>query len=159
MARTLVNDDLQSVINDLTSTLAMVAKDFRDRVDTIATAGSVEADDVDGTTLCDAAIGILDQQKTRLSYFPGDLFHEPAWNMLIALFVAHHQKLTMNVKALTAYAGTPATTSLRWVDHLHDRGLIDRTTDIADRRRVEVSLSDSGLTAMTNYLTEISRRR
>lgn len=157
MARLLVNDDLQSVVNDLTSTLAMVAKDFRDRVDTIATAGTVEADDTDGNTLYDAALSLLEQQKARLSYFPGDLFHEPAWNMLVALFVAHHQKQTMNVKALTAHAGMPATTSLRWVDHLHDRGLIDRTTDIADRRRVEVSLSDSGLTAMTKYLAAISR--
>lgn len=159
MARALVNDNLQTVIHDLTSTLAMVAKDFRDRVDTIATAGAGDTDDLDGNALCDAAIGLLEQQKARLSYFPGDLFHEPAWNMLVALFVAHHQKQTMNVKALTAYAGTPATTSLRWVDHLHDRGLIDRTTDMVDRRRVEVSLSDSGLGAMTKYLTAILHAR
>ncbi len=154
MARALVNDDLQSVVKDLTSTLAMVAQDFRNRVDTIATAGS---GDVDEDALYNAALNLLEQQKARLSFFPGDLFHEPAWNMLVALFVAHHQRQTMNVKALTAYAGTPATTSLRWVDHLHDRGLIDRTTDMIDRRRVEVSLSDSGLTAMTNYLMSISR--
>lgn len=154
MARALVNDALQSVVKDLTSTLAMVAQDFRNRVDTIATAGS---GDVDEDALYNAALNLLEQQKARLSFFPGDLFHEPAWNMLVALFVAHHQRQTMNVKALTAYAGTPATTSLRWVDHLHDRGLIDRTTDMIDRRRVEVSLSDSGLTAMTNYLMSISR--
>ena len=157
MARALMNDDLQNVIKDLTSTLTLVAQDFKNRVDTIATAGSVENNNPGSGTLCDVAVGLLEQQKARLAYFPGDLFHEPAWNMLVALFVAHHQKETMNVKALTAYAGTPATTSLRWVDHLHDRGLIDRTTDIVDRRRVEVSLSDTGLNAMTSYLTQISR--
>jgi hypothetical protein len=149
-----VNDNLQSVVRELTTTLAAVAQDFSNRVENIASAE--ETQESGAGSLYAKAVGLLKQQELRLAYFPRDLFHEPAWNMLIALFVAHHDKHPMNVKALTAFAGAPPTTSLRWVDHLHERGLIDRVTDSMDRRRVEVSLSDAGLSAMTKYLGSIS---
>ncbi len=61
----------------------------------------------------------------------------------------------MNVKTLVASAHAPVTTSQRWIDHLHKLKLIDRVIDPIDRRRIELSLSDSGYTAVTAYLKRL----
>nr|WP_243848373.1 hypothetical protein [Sphingomonas insulae] len=98
---------------------------------------------------------LLAQRMARFDHFPAELFHEPAWDMLLALFVAHEERRTMNVKTLVASAQAPVTTSQRWIDHLHKLKLIDRVIDPVDRRRMEISLSDSGYTAITAYLRRL----
>lgn len=76
--------------------------------------------------------------------------------MLLALYVADHERRIMNVKTLVGSADAPVTTSQRWIDHLAKLGLIDRVTDPIDRRRIEVSLSDSGRKAIEGYLAAIA---
>ena len=102
---------------------------------------------------------LLAQRKMRRRFLPAELFHEPAWDMLIALFIAHNDTRPTNVKALVAMADAPVTTSQRWIEHLHKLKLIDRVNDPADRRRIEISLSHSGYEAITAYLTAILRQR
>jgi len=98
---------------------------------------------------------LLAQRMARFDHFPAELFHEPAWDMLLALFVAHEERRTLNVKALVGTAHTPVTTSQRWIDHLHKLKLVDRVIDPHDRRRMEVSLSDTGQTAVRAYLRRL----
>lgn len=78
---------------------------------------------------------LLAQRMARFDHFPAELFHEPAWDMLLALFVAHEERRTLNVKALVGTAHTPVTTSQRWIDHLHKLKLVDRVID-PDRKSV-----------------------
>ena len=61
----------------------------------------------------------------------------------------------MNVKTLVASADAPVTTSQRWIDHLAKLRLVDRITDPADRRRIEVSLSLLGAEAIEGYLSAL----
>lgn len=150
------NDSLQRLIKDFTSSLLTVSTEFNERFDRINATLEKPASHDEEALLCTLAIQLLSRQRARLEYFSRDLFHDPAWNMLITLFVAHHQKSVTNVKGLIGSADAPATTSLRWIDHLHALGLIERTVDTVDRRRVEVSLSEAGLTAMTKYLRAIA---
>lgn len=103
-----------------------------------------------------AARLLLDQRRARRRHLPAELFHEPAWDMLLALYVAHGEGDVMNVKTLVASADAPATTAQRWIEHLAKLRLIERVTDPADRRRLEVSLSDAGRDAIEAYLRDIS---
>jgi len=47
------------------------------------------------------------------------------------------------------------TTSQRWIDHLAKLGLVTRVVDPTDRRRIEVTLSQTGLEAIDGYLKAI----
>ena len=61
----------------------------------------------------------------------------------------------MNVKTLVSAADAPVTTSQRWIDHLAKLGLVTRVVDPTDRRRIEVTLSQTGLEAIDGYLKAI----
>ncbi len=149
------NESIAGLVKDLSAQLSAIAVEFGSRADRL-----VDGDEERGTDEApldprDLAKQLLAQRMARFDHFPAELFHEPAWDMLLALFVAHEDRQTMNVKTLVASAHAPVTTSQRWIDHLHKLKLIDRVIDPIDRRRMEISLSDSGLTAVTAYLRRL----
>ncbi len=150
------DESIAGLVKDLTTQLSAIAAEFGTRADRlvgddgpVATLGDTPPD------MRDMAKQLLAQRLARFDHFPAELFHEPAWDMLLALFVAHEERRTMNVKTLVASAHAPVTTSQRWIDHLHKLKLIDRVIDPIDRRRIELSLSDSGYTAVTAYLKRL----
>ena len=154
-------DSVEDLIRDLSSKLGNIAGEFSSRADRIiaagrATPGGFSADPQAPIDLVARAREVLAVRKARRRYFPPDLFHEPAWEMLVALFIIYETDHSMNVKALVSCSDAPATTSQRWIDHLHKSGLIDRVTDTVDRRRIDISLSDRGHEAMVRYLKDIS---
>ncbi len=150
------NESIAGLVKDLTTQLSAIAVEFGTRADRLA-------DEVDPGVQVGAAPldprelakQLLAQRMARFDHFPAELFHEPAWDMLLALFVAHEERRTLNVKTLVASAHAPVTTSQRWIDHLHKLKLIDRVIDPVDRRRMEISLSDTGYTAVTAYLRRL----
>ena len=138
----------------LTGRLSAVAEEFTAQARQVAgntLAAVVQAEQ----TSAALAHRLLADRRQRSRYLPEQLFDEPAWNMLLALFVANEGHRPMTMKQLIAAADVPVTTAQRWVDQLHRAELIRRTTDPDDRRRVEITLSDSGIDAMTRYLDEV----
>lgn len=149
------NESIAGLVKDLTMQLSAIAVEFGSRADRLADEGSHRDRGEAPLGPRDLAKQLLAQRMARFDHFPAELFHEPAWDMLLALFVAHEDRQTMNVKTLVASAHAPVTTSQRWIDHLHKLKLIDRVIDPIDRRRMEISLSDRGLTAVTAYLRRL----
>lgn len=84
-----------------------------------------------------------------------DLFGEPAWDILLDLFIAHGEDKQVSVSSACIGSATPATTGLRWLAVLADQGLILRESDPQDQRRVLVRLSDSGLAAMSTFFDAV----
>ena len=95
------------------------------------------------------------QQRRR--YFENDLFGEPAWDILLALYAAALVQRRIAVTALAEEASLPQTTTLRWLHALHRDGLVERTADPIDARRVLISLSEQGLAAMDGALAMIEQ--
>lgn len=150
------NESIAGLVKDLTTQLSAIAVEFGSRADRLTL--EPDAGVPMGTATLDPrelAKQLLAQRMARFDHFPAELFHEPAWDMLLALFVAQEERRTMNVKTLVASAHAPVTTSQRWIDHLHKLKLIDRVIDPIDRRRMEISLSDQGYTAVTAYLRRL----
>jgi DNA-binding MarR family transcriptional regulator len=150
------NESIAGLVKDLTTQLSAIAVEFGSRADRLTL--EPDAGVPMGTAALDPrelAKQLLAQRMARFDHFPAELFHEPAWDMLLALFVAQEERRTMNVKTLVASAHAPVTTSQRWIDHLHKLKLIDRVIDPVDRRRMEISLSDQGCTAVTAYLRRL----
>lgn len=145
-----------SLIKDLTARLSAVAEEFSGRVEQVDTPEPA-ATGTTGTaaTLAQKARTLADQRRLRRRSLPAELFHEPAWDMLLALYLAWHANKVMNVKTLVSAADAPVTTSQRWIDHLAKLGLVTRVVDPTDRRRIEVTLSHTGLEAIDGYLKAI----
>lgn len=91
-------------------------------------------------------------RQSRAKYFDGDLFGEAAWDILLDLFIAANVNKRVSVTSACIASGVPATTALRWVTILMERGLIERQEDPDDRRRVFVRLTKQGWDAMTRCL-------
>ena len=80
------------------------------------------------------------------------LFGEPAWDIMLDLYVAAAQDKRIAVTSACIGSAVPATTALRWIKILEDRGLIEREVDEVDARRTFVRLSPKGCVLMEEYL-------
>ena len=93
------------------------------------------------------------QQRGR--FFNPQLFADPAWDMLLELYAACLTERRMTVSRLTERAGVPMTTALRWIRVLEREELIDREKDRLDGRRMFLSLTDKGRSAMSAYFENL----
>ena len=147
----MANEPTMALVRDLTGRLAALAAEVGIRLDS---AGGLGGAAVPANKRALAA-DLLHQRAIRADHFPAELFHEPAWDMLLALYVAGEDRQATNIKALVTRTPAPATTAQRWLDHLHRLGLIHRIVDPADRRRVEISLTEQGARMVDAYLDRI----
>ena len=73
------------------------------------------------------------------------MFRDPAWDMLLELFVAHQGGRQVSVKSLCHASGVPATTALRHLSLLEKHGLITRDGDAQDNRRWFIHPTDKAI--------------
>jgi DNA-binding MarR family transcriptional regulator len=95
---------------------------------------------------------VLKARRLRAKFFSADLFAEPAWDMLLELYAAELDGIRATIGSLSLGAGVPATTALRWIQVLEEKGLFTRHPDPLDKRRTFVSLTKKGIDAMSAYL-------
>jgi hypothetical protein len=95
--------------------------------------------------------GAIRARRMRDQYFPRDLFADPAWDMLLDLFAARLEGLTVSVSSLCIAAAVPPTTALRWITAMTDAGLLMRREDPSDRRRAFVALTAQAVAGMERY--------
>lgn len=79
------------------------------------------------------------------------LFGEPAWDLLLDLFIAAKERKRVPVTSACIGAAVPTTTALRWLAVMEDRGLILREADPSDARRIFVRLSTDAYAKMVAY--------
>ncbi|MFM7377628.1 MAG: winged helix DNA-binding protein [Erythrobacter sp.] len=91
-------------------------------------------------------------RRKRVSLFGNpDLFGEPAWDILLDLYIAAGEGKPVSVSSACIGSAAPATTGLRWLGVLADEGLVVREADAEDHRRVLVRLTPSGQAAMDRF--------
>jgi len=90
-------------------------------------------------------------RRTRCDLFRGELFSDPAWDILLELYAAYLsvQRSTVS-QALTA-ANVSEATALRYLNRLVDLGYCEKRPDPNDRRRMFVNLTPVGLGGMDSY--------
>lgn len=84
----------------------------------------------------------LAERRLRDEVMGAEMFGEPAWDLLLTLFVAQGEGRRLCVTRLCDAIPVPNTTVLRWIFSLTQRGLLIREGDPRNRRRVYLSLSD-----------------
>jgi hypothetical protein len=91
------------------------------------------------------------RRKRAVIFGNPDLFGEPAWDILLDLFIAHGEGKQVSVSSACIGSAAPATTGLRWLGVLADEGLVVRENDAEDNRRVLVRLTETGRAAMERF--------
>lgn len=99
-----------------------------------------------------------DDRRRRTKIFQSEeLFGEPAWDILLDLFIAAKERRRVSVTSACIGSAVPSTTALRWIAILEKQGLLMREADPGDARRVYVKLSARGYAAMLEYFASASR--
>jgi len=95
---------------------------------------------------CDAAAGELPREaldSARATYaarrlrdrmFGDQLFSDPAWDLLLDLYIAHWEGRPVSVKSACIAASVPQTTALRYIAHMVELALIKRSSHPVDAR-------------------------
>jgi len=100
---------------------------------------------------------VIRARRMRAEFFEGDLFADPAWDMLLDLYAAELEHRQISVSSLCIAAAVPPTTALRWIGTLNEAGLFDRKADPSDRRRAYIALSESARRGMERYVAAVKR--
>lgn len=100
---------------------------------------------------------LIAARMARRQFFGGDLFSDPAWEILLELYALRCEQRRTSVSKLCIAAGVPTTTALRWIAKLESERLARREADPLDARRVWVEISDEGFATMQSYLQALTR--
>lgn len=108
---------------------------------------------VDRTELARRAAALLKVRRARNDLLGAAFFGEPAWDMLLALYVAESNGTKTTVSGL-AGSECPHTTGLRWLQALEAEQLVKRAPSPTDKRMSFVALTPEAVEAIDRLLCE-----
>jgi len=94
---------------------------------------------------------LLRARRLRADFLPGDLFADPAWDMMLDLLAARLEQAHVSVSSLCIASAVPPTTALRWIRTLTDKALVERRADPHDGRRIFIALADDAADQLTRW--------
>ena len=110
---------------------------------------------VSSTALVEVAKRLYTVRKIRDDLLGASLFSEPAWDILLDLFISEHENRQLSVSAVCIGARAPSATALRYLTMLQDADLVERTRDERDGRRSHVRLTTHGRRRMACLLGQL----
>jgi DNA-binding MarR family transcriptional regulator len=97
---------------------------------------------------------ILDLRRRRIEQFGKDMFGEPAWDILLAIYVHEHRGNCSTIAELTRVAGVAPSVALRWLNFLISEGHVERNVHPANLDAVLFQLTGNSRETLERYLTE-----
>ena len=91
-------------------------------------------------------------RQKRNDFFPQGLLGEPAWDMLLDLFIQHTHRQRVSVTNACRASGVASTTALRWLVNLEKQGIVKRVPAVDDKRVQFVELTKSGRLSISKWL-------
>lgn len=135
----------------------LTRSELSDRKSVRAEAIAFRADTESAETDAQEIRRVIRARRMRADFFEGDLFADPAWDMLLDLYAAELEHRQISVSSLCIAAAVPPTTALRWIGTLNEAGLFDRKADPNDRRRAYIALSEAARRGMERYVGAVKR--
>ncbi len=89
------------------------------------------------------------------SQFGADVFADPAWDIILDLYIQNSKNQDVCVTSACAAAMVPITTALRYITVLSDRGMIERSKNQKDGRSYLLRLSPEAVHIVEELLTEL----
>ena len=104
--------------------------------------------------LATIATSIYRTRQNRTRYFEPSLFAEPAWDMLLDLFINKVRGARISTSSLCLAAGVPQATGLRWIGLLNDQGLLRRQRAPDDARLMLIDITPKAFQLMRRCLSD-----
>jgi hypothetical protein len=146
-------EDTHTVLQQLSDEVARIAGMLASLAQEEAGEAAEQGGGKDGPPLDAGTIrAIIRARRLRDRYFKGNIFADPAWDMMLDLMAARLERHRVAVSSLCIAAAVPPTTALRWIKTLTERGVFVRCADPSDGRRVYIELSDEAARALTAYI-------
>ena len=82
-----------------------------------------------------------------------DIFSDPAWDILLELYIADATGSQLYASVVGSEAGIPQSTALRWLAVLEKAGLLRRRHDMFDKRRQWIGLTPRALSLMEKHFS------
>ena len=98
----------------------------------------------------------MSNQRLRVEYFNRSIFGEPAWEILLVLYMSEHAGRRQTIRRLADRVNTPLTTASRWIRYLEREHLVAKEPHPTDRRMSYVTLLDKGQALIENYFSSIN---
>lgn len=102
--------------------------------------------------LTDVARRVTQLRRSKKSILSSPIFVEPAWDMMLDLFVARTMDRDIGLTSVAMASGVPISTALRHLRVLEMQKLVKRYPDEKDGRVCNVKLTDKALGHMRNIL-------
>ena len=103
------------------------------------------------------AMQVFAVQEARRRLLPEAQSADPAWDLLVALYLADKSGVRHTIGRMIELSGASATTGLRHIDLLEAAGLVIREQDKNDRRSFFLLLSSKGRRAVDKVFSQALR--
>lgn len=94
-------------------------------------------------------------RRIREEMFGPSIFADPSWDILLDLYRAHREGRRITVSSACTASCVPATTALRYIAGLCDRGLLCRRPSSDDHRLVYLELSETAIATMERWFSKV----
>lgn len=108
----------------------------------------------DRSVLVERARQMYVNRARRTRVFNSKMFGEPAWDMLLALYVTDQALAHHTVSGLVSLSGAPHTTAIRWIDLLIQEGLFTRKPSPFDARVFWIGLTEEARQDLDAYFAD-----
>ena len=94
-------------------------------------------------------------RRHRERRFGDHLFSDPAWDILLALYLAELQGRSLSAAQVCIASRVPASTALRWISGLQRRGYLLQADNVADPQKANISISSKSCDLMEAHFNRL----
>ena len=105
--------------------------------------------------LLQVARTLLALRKRRADYLHRSMLGEPAYDMLLALYVAGGDGHTMTAARVAKRSGVAQSSALRWIDYLVSKQLVERGPHPSHKRAFMLQLTPKGRAALEGVFKDL----
>jgi DNA-binding MarR family transcriptional regulator len=91
-------------------------------------------------------------RDSRTALLDPSLLGEPAWNILLALYISAGEQYPLTISALSAESGAPASTAARSIERLLKLKMVRRVPNPGDNRSTYIELTPGAAGKLTELL-------
>lgn len=96
-------------------------------------------------------------RRKRDTLFGQLIFAEPEWDILLDLFAQSGFGRRVSMSSLCIAAAVPTTTAVRCINAMVDQGVLTKSPDATDARRVLIDLTEESRQKMRTLLLQIAQ--
>jgi DNA-binding MarR family transcriptional regulator len=95
-------------------------------------------------------------RRKRDAMFDSVIFADPEWDILLDLFAQSGFDRRVSMSSLCIAASVPTTTAMRCINAMLEQGVLAKSRDAADARRVLIELSEETRAKMRIWLLGVA---